>query len=224
MYARTVMGRKLADVLVSDINVSSKHLAIEFSGKSFRVVDLQSSNGIFMNGKQIREARLNFDEEVHFGNSAFRIITDHETAAKIRKKNPLQAGWTEGGMTDLIRREFLQADAQQEDAQVAESPTEQSGNYKLTVISGPDRGKHFLMKKEKAVIGRVNADINLADVDISRKHALLERQEDQRILLHDLASTNGTYVNERKVSNALLKDGDQIRLGQSVLTFSIVGS
>ena len=61
------------------------------------------------------------------------------------------------------------------------------------------------------VVGRSGGcDLRLADADTSRRHAKIVC-EDERIVLHDLASTNGTFVNGQKVEEHTLEPGDRIQ-------------
>jgi hypothetical protein len=69
------------------------------------------------------------------------------------------------------------------------------------------------------VIGRgTEADLQLVDTGVSRRHAELRRVGD-RVELHDLGSTNGTQLNGKRVSEATLVDGDRITLGASALVY-----
>ncbi len=67
--------------------------------------------------------------------------------------------------------------------------------------------------KEKIVLGRIlSADLRIDDARVSRIHALLEVKGDQ-LVLTDLASSHGTFVNGKKVVESRVKFGDKIRLG-----------
>jgi len=69
------------------------------------------------------------------------------------------------------------------------------------------------------VIGRENdCDFVLNDDDVSRHHARIEVSSSQYTIT-DLESTNGTLVNNRKVSQAVLASGDMIRVGKTILKF-----
>jgi len=57
-----------------------------------------------------------------------------------------------------------------------------------------------------------------ADVHVSHRHARLDDQGGQWVIT-DLGSTNGTYVNEQRVSRQVLQAGDEIRLGGTSLRF-----
>jgi sulfite reductase alpha subunit-like flavoprotein/cytochrome b involved in lipid metabolism len=61
----------------------------------------------------------------------------------------------------------------------------------------------------------------LDDGDVSRRHARLEVVDDN-LVLTDLGSTNGTYVNEERVTRHLLVRGDRVRIGRFELTWAFV--
>jgi adenylate cyclase len=70
--SRITLGRHPANALrVSDREVSKEHAAIQKVGAFFLVTDLGSSNGTFVNGKRIRELRLQEGDELVVGNSKF---------------------------------------------------------------------------------------------------------------------------------------------------------
>lgn len=79
----------------------------------------------------------------------------------------------------------------------------------------------MLVPQAKPVlIGRdPEADIHLNESNVSRKHAAI-RNLNERYILEDLNSTNGTYVNDRRVQSIDLKDGDLIEIGNFLLTFA----
>jgi pSer/pThr/pTyr-binding forkhead associated (FHA) protein len=87
----------------------------------------------------------------------------------------------------------------------------------LRVIDGADRGRIFADMPTPLTIGREEGNpIQLNDERISRFH--LKIQEDQRkIVLTDLQSTNGTKVNGESVQLWILRAGDVISLGRTAL-------
>ena len=65
-------------------------------------------------------------------------------------------------------------------------------------------------------IGRADCDVELNDPDVSRLHAVVRRM-DEGLAIEDLGSTNGTYVNDLRISGiAELSIGDRIRFGNTV--------
>lgn len=92
---------------------------------------------------------------------------------------------------------------------------------RLLVIKGADEGKQFELAEEVVSIGRDGTSrIRLHDTEVSRRHAEFRRTENG-ILLRDIGSANGTFVNNERVQHHLLQAGDQIVVGQTMLVFSI---
>lgn len=89
----------------------------------------------------------------------------------------------------------------------------------LRVIDGADRGRVFADTPTPVTIGREEGNpIQLNDERISRFH--LKIQEDQhKIVLTDLQSTNGTKVNGENAQLWVLRPGDVIALGRTVLIY-----
>ena len=95
----------------------------------------------------------------------------------------------------------------------------------LTVLAGLNAGQVFAVERDETSIGRAHdADVRVDDAGISRKHARLLRTFDRHIL-EDLGSTNGVYVNGRRVERIDLADGDRIQVGPSlVLRFGLIAA
>jgi len=80
-------------------------------------------------------------------------------------------------------------------------------------------GEIHELAAESTVIGRSRrCDVVLADPNMSRQHAEVRRQGDVYTLV-DLESTNGVYVNGRRVRTAVLQQGDVVELGSARLRF-----
>ena len=67
-------------------------------------------------------------------------------------------------------------------------------------------------------IGREGCEVVLPDPEVSRRHATIRDQGGQ-LAIEDLGSTNGTYVNDKKIESTDLVDGDNIRLGRTTFRF-----
>src|ERR1700688_1305436 len=90
----------------------------------------------------------------------------------------------------------------------------------LTVVSGPAKGAVHNLKKPRVILGREGAGIVLNDQEISRHHCLIEVRENYANL-KDLDSTNGTFFEEERVRAAMLQDGAEFRIGNSVIRFTL---
>ena len=89
----------------------------------------------------------------------------------------------------------------------------------LRVLDGADRGHVYQDLDLPITVGREEGnDIQLNDERISRFHAKIQLDHD-RMVLTDLGSTNGTKVNGEDIQLRILRYGDLISLGRSVLLF-----
>ncbi len=92
----------------------------------------------------------------------------------------------------------------------------------LVVTAGPGAGRVFPLNDMSATsVGRAKAnDIVLEDLSVSSEHCRI-RSEEGSFIVHDLKSTNGTFVNEKKVSRHPLAAGDVLKVGETILQFRL---
>jgi pSer/pThr/pTyr-binding forkhead associated (FHA) protein len=87
---------------------------------------------------------------------------------------------------------------------------------RLRVVSGPAAGKTVDIEEE-VVIGREDADLDIDDDELSRRHAVVRRHAN-RLQVEDLGSTNGTFVDGNRIAEpTLLGGGAEIKIGTTVL-------
>jgi signal transduction histidine kinase/pSer/pThr/pTyr-binding forkhead associated (FHA) protein len=90
----------------------------------------------------------------------------------------------------------------------------------LFVLRGNDHGAIFELSGPICTVGRdASNSIQLHDQEVSRNHAQLHC-DDQRFILKDLGSSNGTYVNSKRVETHELASGDQVQMGKTLLLFT----
>ena len=90
----------------------------------------------------------------------------------------------------------------------------------LAVIQGEQVGQVITINKPRMVMGRSDADIIVKDLEASRQHAAIEVMGD-RVLLRDLGSTNGTFVDEKTITSMYLDDRSEFRIGTTVFMLII---
>lgn len=89
----------------------------------------------------------------------------------------------------------------------------------IVILSGELRGRDFRLVDGKNTMGTAaDCDVVLTDPYLSSKHAVI-RHENGTFTLSDLDSTNGTFVNERRISRMDIIDNDKVRLGRTELKF-----
>lgn len=89
----------------------------------------------------------------------------------------------------------------------------------LTIIKGPQTGNTFELDSDETTIGRDPANgIFLNDMTVSRAHAKVIRNA-AGVLVEDLGSLNGTWVDGAIVNSAPLHDGSSIQIGTFTLVY-----
>jgi pSer/pThr/pTyr-binding forkhead associated (FHA) protein len=87
---------------------------------------------------------------------------------------------------------------------------------RLRVVSGPAAGQTVDIEEE-VVIGREDTDLEIDDLELSRRHAVVRRFAN-RLQVEDLGSTNGTFVDGNRIAEpTLLGGGAEIKIGTTVM-------
>lgn len=86
---------------------------------------------------------------------------------------------------------------------------------KLRILNGSNAGLELSIGRNKTFFGRGEAcDLRLSDSSVSRQHCLI-RISDNRVVIRDLGSRKGTYVNEQRISgDRELSHNDHIKIGK----------
>ena len=95
------------------------------------------------------------------------------------------------------------------------------GVLKLTSSSG--KPYTVKLKRPNTIIGREKADVIINDIQVSSSHCQIQEIDGEH-LLFDMNSTNGTYLNEKKILKATISSGDIIRIGRSKIYFSLINA
>jgi len=98
-------------------------------------------------------------------------------------------------------------------------------SFALRFISGKYQGGEFPLRMEREIIVGRSSELDMVLVEdmVSRKHAKITTTGDQ-IVIQDLGSTNGTFVNGEKIKKVRLKEGDRILIGTSIIKLVAVDS
>jgi hypothetical protein len=139
-----------------------------------------------------------------------------------------------------IQAQLLAAPEDEQEPDSPPTPSPSAGDFGHTMVYSPDRevrrldpaldrrqallvgeGRRNVLSGSRVVVGRSReADIVLADPNVSRRHAELRRDESGWNVV-DLGSTNGIKVNGQRVNQAVLGPGDRITIGVTDLTFEL---
>lgn len=93
------------------------------------------------------------------------------------------------------------------------------GNAILVIRDGEASGQHFVLGSGVTTLGRhPDSDIVLDDITVSRRHAEIDADRGAH-RVRDKGSLNGTYVNQRRVDDGELRQGDELQIGKFRLVF-----
>jgi len=189
------------DIVLHDDKASRTHARLEFAGDGWTLVDLNSTNGVVVNGEQVQQIRLLEGVQALIGNSLVRVAVE----------NAMPAAET------LVIDSEAELDATLANATLSIKVSDISGP-RLSIFT-PGQTWEASLAKEYLQIGRSeDNDIDLQMSDVSRHHARIERRGDG-FVLRDLESTNGTWLRGQRISEYSLQSGDTIRIGEAQLVF-----
>jgi pSer/pThr/pTyr-binding forkhead associated (FHA) protein len=196
------LGRSAtSDITLADGMVSRAHARLDCSADGCTLTDLNSANGISVNGKGVARARLAPGDIINVGNSTLRFV--------------VEAPVIEPVAVVIDSEEALEVTLKQ--ATVAMTLT--TTDLPRLVIHTAARTWEMLLTQETISIGRYpGSDLVLDQAKVSRHHARLERAG-QGFRIRDLESTNGTWLGVQQIDEQLLHNGDTIRIGDARLVF-----
>jgi hypothetical protein len=152
--------------------------------------------------------RVSFATDHKLSAGEFRITAE---AVSLRK---------EGGAAPVVEPPPVPQPAPVAAPPVARTPRrpEPAGQPALVVMSDDQVVKTIPVERRVRIGRQADNDLVVSDPGISRHHAEIINERGT-CTLHDLGSTNGTYVNGSVVTEHALRDGDRISLGSTVVEF-----
>jgi predicted Zn finger-like uncharacterized protein len=147
--------------------------------------------------------------------------TERTYASMPMPRNVLDSTLSSDPKTAKVKRDALLNAAQQSpDAGAEYLKMPENRKYSLALIQGQNSGEIFQISRPRMTIGRSEADIVIQDMEASRQHARIDIMGD-RVVLRDLNSTNGTYVDDEKIATYNLENHSEFRIGTTVLMLII---
>lgn len=187
----TRIGAAAENALVLALpGVARQHCEIEVRSGQAVVRPLDAAAPTVLNGRQIvQESALKPGDLLLFGRIGCRVSTDRPAPATV----PPPSARKPAG----------------EDARTRVRNT--LPKYMLRGVSGATFGKTFALTGTMVIGRQHDSDIPVPAEEISRHHARLQVTP-EGVLVEDMASANGTFINDKRVQNGLLKPGEELRL------------
>ncbi len=234
---RVTIGRKNTnDIILPFRNVSSFHALVECVNEIIYVEDLNSTNGTFVNDEKIEgKVAIKNGDRVRFASYEFFVEFEDNGLSEPAGSEQIESGTV---FMDVNKVQEIQEILNGEtDEKELKNENEPAG--KETVLYGVkglvqngrlillDDKRNFLKEYElteiETSIGR--DEINNISIDhpsISRVHCFINRKENYYEIV-DNDSTNGVFINDKKVKKALLKNGDIVKLGDKEFVYIAPG-
>jgi pSer/pThr/pTyr-binding forkhead associated (FHA) protein len=183
-------------VRLTERNISRHHARLVRTGGDWRLHDLGSYNGCYVNGARVGEPQpLQHGDLIQLGD--YRLTIEDESATEGRSDGVLTLPGRPGINTQADR---------------------------LVMVAGPGVGQEFVLNADRMVLGRgEECDISVNHPSVSRVHAEIRRLGEGRYEFVDLGSANGVRVNGAELPSALLDGRDVIELGDVFLKFVPAG-
>jgi pSer/pThr/pTyr-binding forkhead associated (FHA) protein len=217
-----MIGRKRGDLLLEDPLVSGTHAQVVPKDDGWIIQDLGSTNGTMVDGRLVREAPLKAGAEITIGSSRLVLFIGLDEVADGggAPAAGLELAW-------LLDEELVELRGDGERTRTPADVIDQDlrlppGLQALVeVVAGQDAGRVYRFSRGNVTIGRKTGEVPLSDIEVSRRHAVIEVFGRRMVFLRDLESTNGTYHNGRRITVAALRSGDTIGVGRSVLRLQL---
>jgi len=209
-------------IRLTERNVSRRHACIRRNGAGYAIEDLDSYNGVRVNGRLIDEVTpLSPGDRVGIGDYVLSLEDEAVDAAAPpdRRTTARHARYRSADPPPSDAAEALR-DTKRERPVPSAMPAPPA---RLVLLTPPAPGAEFALSRPRLRVGRSeDLDIWINHKSISRVHATID-VEDGRFEITDAESANGVRVNGERVGTASLRPGDIVDLGQVRLRFVAPG-
>jgi RND superfamily putative drug exporter len=197
-------------LLGGDLEISRRHARVFQKGDKVLIEDLGSTNGTMVNGRKIKKpTELRHGDKVDVGTTTLEVDSPPPP-----EPEPAEAPAPEV----TAQRKVVTSDVTAP-RKVQKKPSKPVKTF-LRVVAGPSSGTSVPITDEPFTIGRAEEDAAGTlndDPELSRRHCQVTLAEGG-LLIEDLGSTNGTFVNGRRIpAPTLVKPGDAVWVGTSTL-------
>lgn len=199
------------DILIENAGVSRRHAVIKWTGDRATVEDMGSANGTFVNGKKITTHDLHDGDEV--------VIVKHRMIFRLPKEGePPKAEAAPAGQKTMYIDPAAIAQA------MAAKPTPRAETATPVLrprLILPDLKKFALESEEVSLGSGADCKIQLSGMFVAKVHARIIPQKEGHYKIVHVAGLAATRVNGEKITEHMLKHGDEIEIGKQKLLFRL---
>lgn len=189
------------DIVLIQGRVSRTHAQIQCSQEGITLTDLNSVNGVWINGQKVRETELRPGDKIGISDCILQYLPPADDARE--------------EATLINSEKELELTLAQMTVPISLNET----SLPRLVVHAPDRTWEVPLTGDEWTIGRASSNnLALDYLKTSRSHARIERKGSD-FILRDLQSTNGTYIHDERIEQRTLKNGDTFRIGPTRIVF-----
>jgi pSer/pThr/pTyr-binding forkhead associated (FHA) protein len=207
------IGRNLAsDIVIDNVGVSRRHAVIKWSGDRATVKDLGSANGTFVNGQRVTSHDLKDGDDI--------LVLKHRLLFRVPKEAaaPTAEMAADAGQKTMFINPAVIAQAAA--GKSVGGPEAATPRLRPCLIL-PDRKKMALEAEEVTLGSSTDCTIQLAGMFVAKLHARIVPEKDRQFKIIHVAGLAGTRVNGEKVTERVLKHGDEIEIAKQKLLFRL---
>jgi pSer/pThr/pTyr-binding forkhead associated (FHA) protein len=208
---QTFIGRdeRASIPLMGDPNVAPIHATITRQGHEYILADAGSPMGTGLNGQRVSQAVLVPGSIIQIGNFALQFLVKGTPAPAMAPEAYRAPVMPIGGYAPTPLAPTYQPSTA---AKTVAFPAATAGlSFSVLALDGPVGGQRFPVAAPLE-IGREGAGVRLADPNASRRHASISPAP-TGVVVSDLGSTNGTFLNGQRIATAEAHAGDVVTIG-----------
>ena len=198
-------------IVIDNAGVSRRHAVIRVKEHKVFLEDLGSANGTFVRGQKIESCELHDGDEI--------VVVKHRLVYRIPKEADAppkaEPAADAGQKTMYIDQAAL---AQAMGAKPGPARTETAAALRPRLIL-PDLKKLALEEDEVTLGSGASCQIKLSGMFVGKEHAKIVRTKEGQFKIQHLSGMAGTRVNGEKITEHVLKHGDEIEVGKQKLLF-----
>jgi len=246
------IGRmKENDITIDNLAVSRFHAKLFLENGKIFLEDQGSENGSYVNGRRIQKCEIHPKDDIVIGKHRLLLVipsevtpqfsslfnenrqtpvssqsaTSESVASAPSAHNKTSSPWDASATysVETQTQQKISENIQKKEQSLQGKSSDQGSKPNLTVKQEGYLEQHIPLDKDSFYIGRAaECDLVLDHPRVSRRHAVLVRMEGQ-YKIQDLDTGNGTFVNNKKISQFLLNPQDVISIGPYQINYSEEG-
>ena len=200
-------------IVIDNAGASRRHAVIRVKEDKVFLEDLGSANGTFVRGQKIESSELHDGDEI--------MVVKHRLVYRIPKEAdapPKAEPAADAGQKTMYIDQAALAQAMGAKPGSARAETAAALRPRLIL---PDLKKFALEEDEVTLGSGASCQIKLSGMFVGKEHAKIVRTKDGQFKIQHLSGMAGTRVNGEKITEHVLKHGDEIEVGKQKLLFRL---